>query len=213
MRVLWWQSVGNQIFISKGKPTADPDQIKDHKIRVFSPTHAAVREACGGTPGHGVGQQDARRASRAARSTWPRGQQPDRQSPAVDGGGYHHAHAARADRVLPDRQREGAGSRCRRITARSSWRQRNSEERQSRENVTQDRGRPLHDVSGEGHDRARPDTRPGGRLACLQCQRSCEGYIANNTDLARQLMAAYGKLRTDPCCTAGPSTAGSFSRR
>ena len=31
-----------------------------------------------------------------------------------------------------------------------------------------------------------------------------EDYISNNTDLARQLMAAYGKLRTDPCCTARP---------
>ena len=40
-----------------------------------------------------------------------------------------------------------------------------------------------------------------------------EGYIANNSDLARQLMIAYGKLRTDPCCTAGPAILGSFNRR
>ncbi len=40
-----------------------------------------------------------------------------------------------------------------------------------------------------------------------------ENYIHNNADLARQLMAAYGKLRTDPCCSAGPATTGTFNRR
>ena len=38
VRVLWWQSVGNQIFISKGTTTTEPHQIKDQKIRVFSPS-------------------------------------------------------------------------------------------------------------------------------------------------------------------------------
>ena len=37
-------------------------------------------------------------------------------------------------------------------------------------------------------------------------------YMDKSGDLARQLMAAYGKMRTDPCCTAGPS-AGPFTRR
>ena len=31
-------------------------------------------------------------------------------------------------------------------------------------------------------------------------------------EFAQRLMAAYGKLRTDPCCTAGPSPAP-FNRR
>src|SRR3990172_12809170 len=30
-------------------------------------------------------------------------------------------------------------------------------------------------------------------------------YMAHNAELAQRLMAAYGKLRTDPCCSAGPS--------
>jgi TRAP-type C4-dicarboxylate transport system substrate-binding protein len=37
-------------------------------------------------------------------------------------------------------------------------------------------------------------------------------YMERNGDLARRLMAAYSKLRTDPCCTAGPSGAA-FTRR
>jgi hypothetical protein len=37
-------------------------------------------------------------------------------------------------------------------------------------------------------------------------------YMDRNGELARRLMAAYSKLRTDPCCTAGPSEAA-FTRR
>jgi hypothetical protein len=37
-------------------------------------------------------------------------------------------------------------------------------------------------------------------------------YMERNGELARKLMKAYGKLRTDPCCTAAPSTAA-FTRR
>jgi len=37
-------------------------------------------------------------------------------------------------------------------------------------------------------------------------------YMGKNGELAQRLMAAYGKLRTDPCCTAGPSPAP-FNRR
>ena len=37
-------------------------------------------------------------------------------------------------------------------------------------------------------------------------------YMAKNGEKARRLMAAYSKLRTNPCCTAGPSEAV-FTRR
>jgi hypothetical protein len=40
-----------------------------------------------------------------------------------------------------------------------------------------------------------------------------EDYIANNTELARQLIAAYGMLRTDPCGSGGPASSGGFNRR
>jgi hypothetical protein len=38
-------------------------------------------------------------------------------------------------------------------------------------------------------------------------------YIAKNGEAARKLMAAYGRLRTDPCCSAGPPSAFGFTRR
>jgi hypothetical protein len=35
--------------------------------------------------------------------------------------------------------------------------------------------------------------------------------MKNGGDLGEKLMAAYGKLRSDPCCSAGPP--GAFNRR
>ena len=36
-------------------------------------------------------------------------------------------------------------------------------------------------------------------------------YMSNAGETAHRLMAAYGKLRTDPCCTSGPK--GEFTPR
>jgi C4-dicarboxylate-binding protein DctP len=38
-----------------------------------------------------------------------------------------------------------------------------------------------------------------------------EDFMSTSGELGRRLMAAYGILRTDPCCTAGPQ--GSFTHR
>jgi hypothetical protein len=38
-----------------------------------------------------------------------------------------------------------------------------------------------------------------------------EDYMSKSGELGWRLMAAYGKLRTDPCCTTGPK--GTFNRR
>jgi hypothetical protein len=37
-------------------------------------------------------------------------------------------------------------------------------------------------------------------------------YMSLGSELARQLVAAYGRLRSLPCCTSAPSS-GPFSRR
>jgi len=37
-------------------------------------------------------------------------------------------------------------------------------------------------------------------------------YMSQSGELVRQLLAAYGRLRTNPCCTSGPSSAP-FNRR
>src|SRR6266545_732817 len=50
VRVLWWQSIGNQLIYSKGQDVASPRLIKDKKIRVISETTAKFVKLCGGQP-------------------------------------------------------------------------------------------------------------------------------------------------------------------
>ena len=45
MRVLWWQSLGNTVFYSKGNDVAEPQRIKDQKVRVYSKTLAEFTDA------------------------------------------------------------------------------------------------------------------------------------------------------------------------
>ncbi|HXE88660.1 MAG TPA: hypothetical protein VN524_17895, partial [Hyphomicrobiaceae bacterium] len=39
-----------------------------------------------------------------------------------------------------------------------------------------------------------------------------EDYMNAGSDLARRLLAAYGKLRADPCCTSGPNLSPFYRR-
>ena len=45
VRVLMWQPVGNQVFFSKGRDAAAPQQIKDKTIRAVQRLDGEVREA------------------------------------------------------------------------------------------------------------------------------------------------------------------------
>jgi C4-dicarboxylate-binding protein DctP len=50
VRVLWWQSYGSTVFFSKGRPITTPSAIRNQKVRVFSETMSDFARECGGTP-------------------------------------------------------------------------------------------------------------------------------------------------------------------
>jgi TRAP-type C4-dicarboxylate transport system substrate-binding protein len=50
VRVLWWQTIGNQLVFSKGYDVASPRRIKDKKVRAISETNAKFVKLCGGQP-------------------------------------------------------------------------------------------------------------------------------------------------------------------
>jgi C4-dicarboxylate-binding protein DctP len=211
VRVLWWQSVGNQIFISKGVTPSEPDRIKDRKIRVFSPTHEQFVRQCSGIPVMVSANKtpDAFHAGEIDMATGASSLIANRQLWTVADTITRTLHAPiefflivneKVWQSLPEAHKTVIQEAARR------------EESQSRENVTQieadlyaqfqQKGMTVHDLT--------PDQVADWRACSADV---VEDYIANNTDLAQQLMAAYGKLRTDPCCTAGPAGAGGFNRR
>jgi C4-dicarboxylate-binding protein DctP len=212
VRVLYWQSVGNQIFISKGQPTEDPHLIKGHKIRVFSPTHEQFVMQCGGTPVM-VGANktpDAFQKGEIDMATGASSLIANRQLWTLTDKITRTQHAPIEFFLIVNESVWKALPEAHRTILMEAAR---SAEAVSREQVSkveaslyakfEEKGMTVHDLTSDQ----------------VADWRACsagivESYIANNTDLARQLMAAYGKLRTDPCCTAGPETGGStFSRR
>jgi C4-dicarboxylate-binding protein DctP len=211
VRVLWWQSVGNQIFISKGRTTEEPVSIKNQKVRDFSPTHEQFVRHCGGIPVMVSANKtpEAFQRSEIDMATGASSLVANRQLWTVADRITRTLHAPiefflivneKAWQSLPEAHRKLIIEAAR------------TEERQSRENVARIEAGLYADFTAKGmtvHDLT-PDQVADWRA----CSASIvEDYISNNTELAQQLMAAYGKLRTDPCCTAGPSTAAAFSRR
>jgi C4-dicarboxylate-binding protein DctP len=211
VRILWWQSVGNQIFISKGTTTTEPLQIKDRKIRVFSPTHAEFVRQCGGTPVMVSANKtpDAFHARTIEMATGASSLVANRQLWTVADTITRTQHAPiEFFLIINEKVWQGLPESHRKVLADAA----RQEERQSRQNVTQieaglytmfrEKGMTVHELT--------PDQVADWRACSAGI---VENYMQNNADLARQLLSAYGKLRTDPCCTAGPVTTGVFSRR
>jgi TRAP-type C4-dicarboxylate transport system substrate-binding protein len=49
-RVLWWVSLGQTVFLSKGQPVANPATVVSKVVRTSGPTLAATVTYCGGFP-------------------------------------------------------------------------------------------------------------------------------------------------------------------
>jgi C4-dicarboxylate-binding protein DctP len=206
VRVLWWQSVGNQIFISKAVLPSEPGQIEGHKIRVFSPTHEHFVRQCGGIPVMVSANKtpDAFRAGEIDMATGASSLIANRQLWTVADTITRTMHAPiEFFLIVNEKVWQSLPEPHKAVILEAAGR----EENQARVEAGlytefQQKGMTVHELT--------PDQVADWRA----CSASIvEDYIANNTDLARQLMAAYGRLRTDPCCTGGPASSGGFNRR
>jgi C4-dicarboxylate-binding protein DctP len=211
VRVLWWQSTGNQIFISNGATLTEPQQIKDRKVRVFSPTHAEFVKLCGGIPVMVSANKtlDAFKARQIEMAMGASALISNRQLWTVADTITRTMHAPiEFFLIVNEKVWQSLPEAHRKIVLEAAL----DEERQSRRKVGEveaafyaafrQKGMTLHDLTAD-------------QIADWRaCSASIvEDYMLSSPDLARRLLAAYGKLRADPCCTAGPITAGVFSRR
>jgi len=210
VRVLRWQSVGNQIFVSKGKDVTDPLQIKDRKVRVFSETVAQFVRHCGAHPVtlSTTRLNEAFRKSEIDMATGAGSAVFNRELWTVADTITRTMHAPIEFLLIVNEKTWQALPEAHRAILAEAAR---TEERHSRENIAEleaknytffrQKGMTIHELSVD--DVA--DWR-----ACSAAV--IEDYIHNTAELGRQLMAAYRKLRTDPCCSSSPAT-GTFNRR
>jgi C4-dicarboxylate-binding protein DctP len=209
VRVLWWQTPGSQVFMSKGLSVLDPIQIKNKKIRVPSETMGNVTKRCGGIPLYlsvtkiydalKDGTIDLTMVGSMAvesRDLWKVIDTITRTSHGTVE--YVVIINERAWQPLTDGQKSILFKAAR--NAERQVRQRAAKMDADVFDFARRKGVKVLDLT--------PDHVAEWRACSAEV---LDDYMGKGSDLVRQLIQAYGNLRTDPCCTQGPE--GAFTKR
>ena len=202
VRALWWQPIGNQLIFSKGQDVASPRQIKDKKMRVISDTNAKFIKLCGGQPiNMSVAQmnesmKDGRIdmalsgiAAVLSRDMW-------KVSDTVTQ--THHSPleyllimSEKSWQALSPAHRAAITEAVKRLEPKI--RERAAESERTVYAVAREKGMKIVELTP--HQVA--EWRACSSDVLVQ-------YMETSGEVGSRLMAAYGRLRTAPCCSAGP---------
>jgi C4-dicarboxylate-binding protein DctP len=209
VRVLWWQSAGNQVFISKGRHVAEPHLIKDQKVRVFSETMARFTRHCGGSPTilAAAKTHDAFKDSTIDMAMGAIPLVTNRKLWEVADTITLTAHAPIEYFLVINEKTWRTLSADRQTIVIEAAK---NAERRIRDNVTEIEAKALAFARQKGMkvQELAPDQVAEWRVCSADV---LDEYMQKSASLGGQLMAAYGRLRTEPCCSAGPP--GAFHGR
>lgn len=208
VRVLWWQTTGSQVLYTKDSDVRNPDRLKGLKTGVNSETMASMVTYCGGAPIEVSaskihdrlkdGTIDGSVVGIAAVKTlglW----EVSRAVTKTD-------HATIEFLVLINEKnwRKLSEDQQRIVTKEARTVERRARERAA---LLETAGYEFARSKGmQIHELTMPDVAEW---------RACSAdvftnYLEQTGDLATKLMAAYAKLRQQPCCSAGPAVTEGF---
>ncbi len=210
VRVLWWQAAGTSIIFSTGANLADPATIKRKRVRVFSTVTAIVAEDCGGTPTV-ISTSKMHEAMRDGKVDVAMGSivslEPRELWKVSDTITLTNHVPIEFLLLVNERVWQSLSPSHRAIIAEAA----RDVERQARDRVSA--------LEAAAFALAR---QKGMRIYSLTPDqvaewRACSAdvvfeFASHSGDLGRKLLAAYGKLRTQPCCTFAPGEMP-FNRR
>jgi C4-dicarboxylate-binding protein DctP len=210
VRVLWWQAAGTSVFFTKGQDAADPQAIMGKRVRVFSQITAQMTKACGGMPTV-ISTSKMHDAMRDGTVDLAMGSitsvEPRELWKVADTITMSHHVPIEFMLLINERTWRSLSAVHQAIIAEAA----RDVERATRERVAE--------IEREAYAFAQTK---GMQLRALTSDqvaewRACSAdvlidYMGLNSELSRQLMAAYGRLRSLPCCTSAPSSAP-FNRR
>jgi C4-dicarboxylate-binding protein DctP len=209
VHVLWWQNAGTQVLLSKGEDMTEPARLKEKRVRVFSDTMASFVRHCGGAPqvlsitkvhdGMKQGTTDVAMIATVAVET--------RELWKVADTITRTDHTGTEFLVIVNAKTwAGLSDRHKEIMTRAA----RASEREIRDNTARleqlaygfvrSKGMKVHDLS--------PDQVAEWRACSAEV---LDAYMSRGGELEHKLLTAYGRLRTDPCCSMGPG--GIFTRR
>jgi C4-dicarboxylate-binding protein DctP len=210
VRILWWQSLGDNLIFSKGRDVADPERINGQRVGTPGRTLAEFIVRCGADPA--VIPEDtlhlAARRGAVDMLLVAQGAFEDLRLWEVTDTITRTSHAPvelfvgineEAWQSLPVEHRTLIMEAAATV------------EREMRDVATQLRSRAFGLAAVKGmkvHDLT-PDEVADWRACSAEM---LADYMDRNGAIAQRLMAAYRKLRSDPCCMEGPSEA-TFTRR
>jgi C4-dicarboxylate-binding protein DctP len=210
VRVLWWQGLGNTVFFSKGKGVADLEHMKGQRVGVNAKALAELVARCGGRP---------------IELSF------ERLHDIMKDGGVDMAMAGiSAVRVVPLWEFTDTITRTQHVPVEflliineRTWQSLDHARRNAIADAAASVEIKMRELLSEMEAKiAAFATSKGFKIQDLTADqvvewRACSAglladYMDENGASAAQLMAAYGKLRTQPCCTTAPSS-GVFTRR
>ena len=210
LRVLWWQSNSVNAFFSKGWDAADVRLLQGKRVAVPTKTAGGLIAHCGGIPialsaeGHEAGIRDG--TVDMAMLAFP-GFQSQGLWKVTDAITFTAHAPVEMLLVINEKAWQSLSAGHQAILAEAT----RVAERESRERVAglEANIRAFAASKGMTIKELTPDQVAEWRACSADMLAK---YMEGNGELAHELMAAYAKLRTDPCCTAGPSTTP-FTRR
>jgi C4-dicarboxylate-binding protein DctP len=210
IRILWWQSLGNQIIVSKGRNVTEPGQIKGQRIRVFGETTAQLAKYCGATPAimSAFKMQEAMKNGEIDMVMCSIPAVPNRELWKVADTITRTWHAPVEYVAMINEKTWQSLSPSHQMLIFEVARK---VEREVRDRLTEIEAEYYQFALGKGmkvYDLT-PDQVADWRACSAEV---IDEFMRNYPEMARQLLAAYGRLRTEPCCSTAPN-GELFSRR
>ena len=210
VRVLWWQGLGNNVFFSKGRDVANLEHLKGQRVGVPGKALAELVASCGGRAtqipfevlhatmkGGGLDMAMGGISAVQAFSLW---QLTDTITRTL--------HVPVEFLLVINERAWQALSQAHRAAIADAAA---SVELQMRERLSEMEAKMVAFAGSKGL-KVR-DLTPDQVVEWRACSAELlAGYMDKGGELAHKLMAAYGSLRTQPCCTTAPG-AGVFTRR
>jgi C4-dicarboxylate-binding protein DctP len=209
VRVLWWQSLGNNVIFSNGRDAADPARIKEQRVASPGKLPGEFINWCGGTAtplsvekfqdGFKKGTFDMAVVSLSAIQILGLGEVTDTITNT-----YHSPVPFLL--IISEKTWQALSPSHRAVVAQAA--------RKVEIEIGNDLQPSLDRFTafGKGKGFKFHDLTPDQVAEWRACSAGMLAeYMDRNGEGARRLMAAYGRLRTDPCCSAMPGTGG-FTR-
>jgi C4-dicarboxylate-binding protein DctP len=210
VRVLWWHSLGNNVFFSKGMDVADPARLRDRRVAAPGKLPGEFVAWCGGKPaaitiekfigGFKEGTLDMAVLGFGALQSFGLWKFTDTVT-------FTHHTPIEFFLVINEKRWQSLSPAHRAVIAQAAAKV--EREIDSHRPASEARARAFASSKNLKLQELTPDQVADWR-ACSAGMLA--DYMDKNGERARALMAAYGRLRTDPCCSAMPG-AGDFTRR